>query len=104
LILTLPRLYLPKNLFYDFNVLCKLFGTNQVFLEMAVPIILSGIAKTNNESLQASYFWNGEQTNIQKDYNQIKHVSHPFKLSQYNTYDMRLLMCQNFVTDKFHHF
>jgi hypothetical protein len=96
--------YLPKKFFHDFNIISKIFASNQVFFEIAVPTILSGIAKINNENLQASYFWNDEQTYIQKYYNKIEHFSYPFELSQYNTHAMRRIICQNFIADKLSHF
>jgi hypothetical protein len=96
--------YLPKRLFFDFNIMSKIFAANEVCFEIAVPTILSGIAKINNEHLQASYFWNDEQTYIQKDYDKIKHFSYPFELSQYNTNDMRRLICQHYVKDKINYF
>ena len=94
--------YLPKKLFYDFNIISKLFVANNVFLEFAVPIILTGIEKFY-EHLQGYYFWQ-IQTDIKTYYNQIKHFSHPVKLSQYNTDDMRRLICEYFIKDKFNHF
>ncbi len=93
--------YLPKKLFHDFNIISKLFGANNVFLEFAVPIILTGIDKFN-EHLQGYYFWQ-TQTDIKTYYNQIKHFSHPVKLSQYNTNEMRRFICQYFIIDKFNH-
>jgi len=91
--------YLPKRLFYDFNIVSKLFATNNVFLEFAVPIILSGIDKPKNENFQGLYIWD-RQTNILIDYNKIKHFSHPFKLTHYNSNDGRNLICQYFIKDK----
>jgi hypothetical protein len=96
--------YLPNRLFNDFNIISKLFAKNRVFLEMAVPIILSGIDRVNNENLHGFYFWNGQQTNIEKDYYQVKHFSHPFKLFQYDTQYKRSLICRNLIIDKFNHF
>jgi hypothetical protein len=96
--------YLPKKIFHDFSIISKTFASNQVFFEIAVPTILSGIARINNEKFQASYFWNDEQTYIQKYYDKIEHFSYPFDLSQYNTHAMRRIICQNFIADKLNNF
>jgi len=88
---------LPNRLFNDFNIISKLFGKNRVFLEMTIPIILSGIDRVNNENLYGFYSWNGEQTNIEKDHYQIEHFSHPFKLFQYGAQYKRSSMCRNLI-------
>ncbi len=39
--------YVPNNLFKQFNIVSKLFSKYNVFLEIAVPIILTGLDKYN---------------------------------------------------------
>jgi len=67
--------------------------------------ILSKICKDGSDVfyLPKNLFYDFTQTDIEKYYNQIKHFSHPVKLSKYNTHDTRRLICQYFINDKFKH-
>jgi len=94
--------YVPNNLFKQFNIVSKLFSKYNVFLEIAVPIILTGLDKYNlNENLNGSYYWNGELFELEKDYYSVKHFGHPFKLSLNLIAEKRKRLCQYFIQEKF---
>jgi len=76
--------YLPKRLFQDFTVISKIFSENKVFLEIALPTILTGLSEFNNETLNG-YFNYWGQIELNKYYYQFKHYLHPVKLNSYNT-------------------
>ena len=93
---------MPNNLFKEFNIVSKLFSKYNVFLEIAVPIILTGLDKYNlNENINGSYYWNGELFELEKDYYNVKHFGHPFKLSLNLVSEKRKLLCQYFIQEKF---
>ena len=94
--------YIPQKLFHKFNVISKIFSYYNVFLEMAVPIILTGISENSkvNENLNGLYYWAGQLFELEKDYFNIKHYGHPFKLSINLNLDKRKLLCKYFIEDK----
>jgi hypothetical protein len=95
--------FLPKRLFQDFTVISKIFSENKVFLEIALPTILTGLSEFNNETLNG-YFNYWGQIELNKYYYQFKHYLHPVKLNSYNTQNARNLICDLFISDKFNNF
>jgi hypothetical protein len=95
--------YLPKRLFKDFTVISKIFSKNKVFLEIALPTILTGLSEFNNETLNGFFNYWG-QIELNKYYYQFKHYLHPVKLNSYNTQNARNLNCDFFISDKFNNF
>ena len=93
--------YIPKNLFYNFNLVSKIFESNNVFLEFAVPMLISGLGqfKFTSNSIQGLYYW-GLQLNLVNDYFKVKHFAHPFKLSHYSSIEKRQKICEFFIQDK----
>ena len=69
-------------MFHSFNVLSKIFSQSNVFLEIAVPTLLTGLDEFNlNETLlNGRYYWGGHLFDLERDYAHVKHFGHPFKL------------------------
>jgi hypothetical protein len=95
--------YIPNSLFYKYNLISNLFKANNVFLEFAVPTILSGLI-TNDDLIfffNLKYSWGGIQFDLEANYNDSFVIGHPFKLSRYNSPNERLKICKIFVQDYF---
>jgi len=92
--------YLPRNIFFKFNLIVKIFRKNNVFLEMAVPTILSGLSTGfNTDIMNGIYFWT--QYYNDDDYFKIVHFTHAFKLTHYKNPYKRKKMCNTFIQQKF---
>jgi hypothetical protein len=92
--------YLPRNIFFKFNLIVKIFRKNNVFLEMAVPTILSGLSTGfNTDTINGIYFWT--QYYNDDDYFKIVHFTHAFKLTHYKDPYKRKKMCNTFIQQKF---
>ena len=90
--------YLPKKLFEIFHIITELFRKNNVFLEIAVPTILAGIANENSiEIINGIYSWGGYQFDL-KDYNSTFHFAHPLKLSNLQN---RKLICDVLINERY---
>jgi len=96
--------YIPRRLFHKFNVLSRVFSSNNVFLELAVPTILNGLDGLNHKDgiLQGWYNW-GKRIQFDKEYNSLVHFTHHFKLSEYNSPEKRSLVCKYLIQDKFNY-
>ena len=92
--------YVPRNLFVKFNLLVKLFRKNRVFLEIAVPTILSGLnSKLKlSEIINGTYYWGGYYE--EEYYEKTVHFAHPFKLTHYSNLAKRKRMCETFIQEK----
>ena len=90
--------YIPKRKFELFNFFSKIFQKHEVFHEIGIPTILSGIdAEGSPVILNCSYTWGGIQFNF-KNYNSDLHFAHPMKLSNQNNIKQ---ICELFIKDKF---
>ena len=90
--------YIPKRKFELFDFFSKIFQKNNVFHEIGIPTILSGIDEEGSGVLlSCSYTWFGTQFNF-GNYNSEVYFAHPVKLSDKNNINP---ICQFFVKDKY---
>ena len=92
--------YLPRDFFFKFNLVTKLFRNEKVFLEFAVPTILSGLNERSKlaEILQGKYYWTSYYDF--NDYSKTVHFAHPMKLTHYLDLNLRKKMCSTYVQQR----
>ena len=92
--------YLPKEFLFEFNLLAKLYRQKNVFLEFAVPTILSGLNENFKwaDILQGKYYWTTYYDF--NDYSKTFHFAHPMKLSHYLNMDLRKKMCTSYLQER----
>ena len=75
-----------------------------VFLELAVPGILSGIdLNSNMETLEGTYDWVRAGPFNFDNYEKIGLFYHPTKFSQYKASTLGKKFCQSFIQDSLNH-
>lgn len=95
--------YLPGDKFELGFYLLNRFRKYNVFLELAVPIILAGIE--NNKTVQiinGHYEWGGIPLNFANMYSRINFF-HPFKLSKLKEKTIASNYCLYFISDYINH-
>jgi hypothetical protein len=95
--------YVPKSVFIQFNLLSRMYSSNNVFLEYAVSSILLGL-DAPLEVLNGLYYWKPSKFDIGLDYFKHNHFAHPFKLSYFDTFKKRKDVCQTYIADKLKYF
>jgi len=92
--------YLPKEFSFKFNLLAKLFKQKEVFLEFAVPTVLSGLNENFKwaDILKGKYYWTTYYDF--NDYSKTFHFAHPMKLSHYLDLNLRKKMCTTYVQER----
>ena len=93
--------YVPQIKFESFHLLSSLFRYFNVFLELAVPGILSGLDSNGNmELLSGTYEWNKRDVfSSYYSYNKIGAFFHPSKLFNYNASYLGRKFCEYFLQE-----
>ena len=90
--------YIPNRKFELFDFFSQIFQKNEVFHEIGIPTILTGIDEENSRVLiNCSYSWNGIHFDF-KNYNSNLYFAHPMKMS--NRDNIKPL-CELFIKDKY---
>jgi hypothetical protein len=97
--------YLPRSKFQSFHLMSMLFRRYDIFLEIAVPYILTGLDSDNSTiGLDGRYDWLGHLLQFKRDYPTFDVFYHPFKLSWLKVRDKRDQaegFCGFYVQEKF---
>ena len=97
--------YVPNSKFESFHLISSLYRYFDVFLELAVPGILSGLdVNFNMEIISGTYDWNRAEVFVSYSYAKIGLFFHPSKLINYNASAWGYKFCENFIQDKLSHF
>ena len=93
--------YLPKSKFKDFHFISNIYRNFEIFLEIAVPTILSGLAPANESLATVSrYIWDF-QLNFPTNYHLVNLFYHPIKVSVVANNSMSNFgYCNYFIKDK----
>jgi hypothetical protein len=93
--------YLPKRHFHSFQLIAGICRESKLFLEIAVPVVLSGLDSPNRtESLIEKYDWDKQHLSFKEKYNPVSISHHPVKLSNLKNETERRDFCRLFVRDK----
>ena len=102
--------YLPKSTFKRFHYITSIYQHHNVFLELAVGTVLSGLAPVNEiDLLKGGYQWecnhcfffDWETSRVQSVYETFPHFYHPVKISTLMTGAGHDNFCNIFIKDKF---
>ena len=97
--------YIPNSKFELFHLISSLFRYFDVFLELAVPGILSGLdVNSNMEIISGTYEWLRRDVFASYSYAKIGLFFHPSKLIKYNASALGYKFWENFIQDKLSHF
>jgi len=97
--------YIPKQLFESFHFISNIFRHFNVFLEMAVPGILGGLAEHSEmEIIRGSYPW--LESLLNETFAKYDNLTffHKSKLIFYNASELGNTFCKKFLQDKLNHF
>lgn len=91
--------YLPKDKFNSFRIIAEYFRKYTVFLEIAVPTILSGLdAAASSQELVGKYFWYSQYDFKTYEANDLYY--HPVKLTIFRgNLSMREKFCKYFIKE-----
>ena len=93
--------YVPKSKFKFFHFISNLFRHYNIFLELAVPGILSGLDYNFNMNiLNGTYDWSRREIFDSYAYDKIGSFFHPSKLFVYNASLLGNKFCKHFIQDK----
>jgi hypothetical protein len=93
--------YLPKRHFHSFQLIGGICRESKLFLEIAVPVVLSGLDSLNKtESLIEKYDWDKQHLSFKEKYNPLSISHHPVKLSNLKNETEKRDFCRLFVRDK----
>jgi hypothetical protein len=98
--------YVPRSLFQRFHLISTLFRRFEVYLEVAVPYILTGLDPSNSmERMSGKYYWGDAKFRFDPDYAHPDAVYyHPFKLSWLKKRSRERFAvdyCRRHVSDKY---
>ncbi|GFO04765.1 hypothetical protein PoB_003127000, partial [Plakobranchus ocellatus] len=87
--------YLPANLASEFTFFSDIFSQNQVFLEIAIPSILSGlVTDAGIYRLRGSYLWFQDRDRCPYVYTQFDHFYHAWKMSKFADVKQASFFCK----------
>jgi len=97
--------YIPKQLFESFHFISNIFRHFNVFLEMAVPGILGGLAE-HSEIEIIKGFYPLDEFAFNQTYDKYDNFTffHKTKLIFYNASELGNTFCKKFLQDKLNHF
>ncbi|RUS84467.1 hypothetical protein EGW08_007763 [Elysia chlorotica] len=91
--------YVPAKIASDFTFFSDIFSQTQVFLEIAIPTILTGLAKdTGIYRMRGSYLWFQDRLRYSDVYTQFDHFYHAWKFSKFSDPDQAKFFCNEVLS------
>ncbi|GFR80092.1 hypothetical protein ElyMa_000572100 [Elysia marginata] len=90
--------YLPAKMATDFTFFSDIFSQTQVFLEIAIPSILTGLATDAGiYRLRGNYLWFQDRVRCPDVYTQYDHFYHAWKFSKFSEPGQASFYCREVI-------